>query len=106
MAVSDSSLGLKSCVSTSFRFVGFLKFKSKREAGEGGRMAGDAEGAVKPPDAKCMYHCRMLLALTATIVLIIGIAMQVRFHLPILQPRSRHCPSGQWRAASTADTRS
>jgi hypothetical protein len=71
-------------------FVGFLK--SKREAGAGGRMAGDAEGAVKPPDAKCMYHCRMLLALIATIVLIIGIAMQVRFHLKLLQTHCRHFP--------------
>jgi hypothetical protein len=67
-------------------------------------MAGDAEGAVKPPDAKCMYHCRMLLALIATIVLIIGIAMQVRFHLPpAAQPPLPL--SAQWGAASTAETR-
>ena len=59
-------------------------------------MAGDSEAAVTPPDAKCMYHCRMLLALTATIVLLIGIAMQVRFHLP-LPPAAQPPvpPSGQ-----------
>jgi hypothetical protein len=67
------------------------------------------EAPPAPPDRKCMYYCRVLMALLATVLLLIGIAMQVV--PPRLSLCARRCGAAaghppphrvHWRGASRA----
>ena len=37
----------------------------------------DAQPPAKPQDRQCMYYCRLLLAFISTVLVLVGLSMQV-----------------------------
>jgi len=67
------------------------------------------EAPPAPPDRKCMYYCRVLMALLATVLLLIGIAMQMfsagnLYGVPLSTMCMAHSGSPEWSDRKSFET--